>query len=108
MKQKTLFLILNGLLLSCSSTRQIEKRYTADDHTVFALLPGFNNDYLQYSMVRDRSFTFHDTDGASVLLKVNAPLSRHHFPLGDGLFIFHYISLIIQSNSGAYVYGNAV
>jgi hypothetical protein len=36
--QKTLFLILSGLLLSCSSTRQIEKRYTADDQTVFALL----------------------------------------------------------------------
>ena len=36
--QKTLFLLLSGLLLSCSSTRQIEKRYTADDQTVFALL----------------------------------------------------------------------
>ena len=36
--QKTLFLIVSGLLLGCSSARQIEKRYTADDQTVFALL----------------------------------------------------------------------
>ena len=36
--QKVLFLLLSGLLLNCSSTRQIEKRYTADDQTVFALL----------------------------------------------------------------------
>ena len=36
--QKALFLLLSGLLLNCSSTRQIEKRYTADDQTVFALL----------------------------------------------------------------------
>ncbi|HRN55223.1 MAG TPA: hypothetical protein PLL71_02160, partial [Agriterribacter sp.] len=31
-------LLCGFLLLSCSSTRQIEKRYTADDQTVFALL----------------------------------------------------------------------
>ncbi|HEX5027077.1 MAG TPA: hypothetical protein VFV68_17470 [Agriterribacter sp.] len=36
--QKTLVLLLSGLLLNCSSTKQIEKRYTADDQTVFALL----------------------------------------------------------------------
>ena len=36
--QKLLFLLLSGLLLNCSSTRQIERRYTADDQTVFALL----------------------------------------------------------------------
>ena len=36
--QKLLFLLLCGLLLNCSSTRQIEKRYTADDQAVFTLL----------------------------------------------------------------------
>lgn len=36
--QKALFLVLSGLLLSCSSARQVEKRYTADDQAVFALL----------------------------------------------------------------------
>lgn len=38
-------LLLSGLLLaSCSSTRQIEKKYTADDQTVFALLERLKKD----------------------------------------------------------------
>ena len=38
-------LLLSGLLLaSCSSTRQIEKKYTPDDQTVFALLERLKKD----------------------------------------------------------------